>query len=293
MSRREKLQAAGAVVVRGEGAEREFLAVHRPKYDDWSLPKGKLEAGELPPVAAVREVAEETGTVVALDLPLGTTQYEVRGQPKRVHYWRASVMATVGHAPDLEVDRVRWIKVASAAASLTYPGDAELVAQAVAAPATTPLVITRHGKAMERKRWAHRDSARPITHRGRHQAREVAKVLTAFGVMRITSSSSNRCVATVLPYATQRHLPIERATILSEERGVDDRSGVGRFMEALARSCADTGIATVVCGHRPVLPHMLEGLGLPDEPFRTGESAIINVGADYEIHSVERIRTVT
>lgn len=289
---KERIQAAGAVVLRGAGEELEFLAVHRPRYDDWALPKGKLEGGELLASCAVREVAEETGAAVRLDLPVGATGYKVSGQPKRVHFWRARVEAMVAPVAGHEVDRTRWLPVGQATERLSYADEAALVTVAAATPPTVPLLITRHAKAMERKRWAHRDAARPITDRGRHQAREVSRVLTAFGVRRITSSSSNRCVATVLPYAALRHAPIERATILSEERGIDSPAAVAAYMQALARQVVDSGTPTVVCGHRPVLPAMLAGLGLPDEPFRTGESAVVNLGPDYEIRSSERIRTL-
>lgn len=289
---KERIQAAGAVVLRGAGDDLEFLAVHRPRYDDWSLPKGKLQAGELPVSCALREVSEETGAAVRLDLPLGATAYKVGGQPKRVHFWRARVEAMVAPVGGEEVDRTRWIPVGDASDELSYADEAALVGVAATTPITVPLLITRHAKAMERKRWAHRDAARPLTDRGRHQAREVSRVLTAFGVRRIASSSSNRCVATVLPYATLRHAPIERATILSEERGVSSPADVAAYMEVLARRAVDSGVPTVVCGHRPVLPAMLAGLGLPDEPFRTGESCVVNLGPDYGVQSAERIRTI-
>ncbi|GAB3712902.1 NUDIX hydrolase [Mariniluteicoccus flavus] len=289
----DRILAAGAVVLRGEGSFREVLVVHRPHHDDWSLPKGKLEGGELLPVCATREVAEETGAVVRLDIPLGTTDYKVKGRAKRVHFWRAGVETMVGAPQGPEVDEVRWVGLADVGDVLSYPAEAALVRAAAAAPPTTALIITRHGKAMDRKRWAHRDPARPITDRGRHQAREVARVLAAFGVRRIASSSSNRCVSTVLPYATLRHAPIERATILSEERGKDSPDEVGAYMRALARSAVDNAAPTVVCGHRPVLPAMLAGLGLPNQPFRTGESAVVHLTADYGVHAAERIRTLS
>lgn len=288
----ERIEAAGAVVLRGREGAHEVLAVHRPRHDDWSLPKGRLEAGELLPACAVREVSEETGAAVRLDLPLGTTSYQVGGRPKRVHYWRARVAAMVGHVPDDEVDEVAWLPVAGAADRLTHRDEAALVARAVAAGPTVPLLITRHGKAMERKRWAHRDAARPLADRGRRQAREVTKVLAAFGVDRIASSTSNRCVATVLPYATQRRSPIERASILSEERGADDARGVGECVRELARAAVDTQLPTVVCGHRPVLPAMLAGLDLAYAPFRTGETMVVNLRPDCTVAAVERIRTI-
>jgi 8-oxo-dGTP diphosphatase len=119
------VRAAGGVVVR-DGA---VLAVHRPRYDDWSLPKGKLEDGESWEHAALREVREETGVDCRLVRELDDDRYtDSRGRPKHVRWWLMDVVALDAHEPDEEVDAVRWVPLAEAAALLTYTHDRGLVA---------------------------------------------------------------------------------------------------------------------------------------------------------------------
>jgi 8-oxo-dGTP pyrophosphatase MutT (NUDIX family) len=128
------VRAAGGVVTRpGPGGDAagplEYLVVHRPRYDDWSLPKGKLEPGESLEDAARREIAEETGVQVELGDVLPTSQYVDRhGRPKVVHYWRMTPVGAQAWAPGEEVDETRWIAVAEAATLLTYEHDRRLVA---------------------------------------------------------------------------------------------------------------------------------------------------------------------
>ena len=111
MSKSIKIRAAGAVVLRGEGDDREVLAVHRQRYDDWSLPKGKGKVDELAPHTAIREVLEETGYSVRLGLRLPSMRYQVSKGPKKVEYWRAEIVEEVGFEPSNEVDRVRWMPI--------------------------------------------------------------------------------------------------------------------------------------------------------------------------------------
>lgn len=129
------VRAAGGVVARSGDGGLQFLVVHRPRYDDWSLPKGKLERGESPEAGAVREIAEETGVVVRLGDPLPDHEYIDRhGRPKVVHYWQMTPVDDVRWAPNDEVDETRWITAAEAATLLSYENDRRLVAQVAAAP---------------------------------------------------------------------------------------------------------------------------------------------------------------
>jgi 8-oxo-dGTP diphosphatase len=118
-----QVEAAGGVVER-DGL---IAVVHRPRYDDWSLPKGKLEAGESFEQAALREVEEETGLVCELGDELARVRYrDGRGRPKLVRYWLMTV--TGGEfAPNDEVDELRWLGPGDAGALLSYPHDRELV----------------------------------------------------------------------------------------------------------------------------------------------------------------------
>jgi 8-oxo-dGTP diphosphatase len=120
-----RVRAAGGLVVR-DGT---VLVVHRPRYDDWSLPKGKLEDGESFEEAALREVREETGVECRLVRELDDDHYsDPRGRPKHVRWWLMEPVALGGHEPDEEVDAVRWLPAADAVAVLTYAHDRGLVA---------------------------------------------------------------------------------------------------------------------------------------------------------------------
>ncbi len=135
--------------------------MHRPRYHDWSLPKGKVDAGEHVTETAVREVLEETGLVVALRRPLPLQTYKVDGVPKQVHYWRAVVVDEPPFVPNDEVDKIRWLSIDKAVARVTRPDDASLVKLADDPPGT-PFVVLRHGNAMKRVDWSGDDVDRPL-----------------------------------------------------------------------------------------------------------------------------------
>lgn len=125
-----EVEAAGCVVLRGDDGDREVLVVHRPTYDDWSLPKGKLDAGEDHATAAVRETAEETRVDVTLGRELPEVRYrDGEGRAKRVRYWLAEPVEgrPRQREPDDEIDDARWMTVGRALELLTYQHDRDLV----------------------------------------------------------------------------------------------------------------------------------------------------------------------
>jgi 8-oxo-dGTP pyrophosphatase MutT (NUDIX family) len=123
----DRVDAAGGVVVRGG----ELLLVHRPRYDDWTLPKGKLDAGESFEDAAVREVQEETGLRCRLGRELPSIQYEVGGRPKLVRYWLMSPEDEAAFVPNDETDEVRWVAPQEALALLSYDRDRDVIRAAL------------------------------------------------------------------------------------------------------------------------------------------------------------------
>jgi 8-oxo-(d)GTP phosphatase len=199
----DAVRAAGAVVWRPAGSGAQVVLVHRPKYDDWSFPKGKLEPGEHVVLAAVREVAEETGLAVTLGRRLPYVQYDNGGVPKRVDYWAATVAAEASpFEPNSEVDEVSWQSASRASIRLSYERDVGTLAEFRAGAAqTVPLILLRHASAGSKADWPNGDISRPLDAAGAEDTLTLAPLLRCFGAARVVSAPAERCVATVRPYA--------------------------------------------------------------------------------------------
>lgn len=269
MTKKHKIIASGGVVLRKKDGKQQVLLIHRPSYDDWTLPKGKGHPDELHPETAVREILEETGVKARLGLRLPSTTYTVSKGPKISHFWRASVAGKNRFRPNREVDRIRWVDVEKADKVLSFEDEADVVRVAVESPDSTALLLVRHGKAMARKFWSGPDQKRQLSGRGREQAEALVSLLGAFGVRRAVSSSSTRCTATLKPYAKKAGLKVKGVDLLTEEYGADHPAEVAEFMSGLRSGLT---VPTAVCGHRPVLPHMFRGLGTEPRPMVVGES---------------------
>lgn len=259
--------------------QQQVLLIHRPGYDDWSLPKGKINTDEYLAGCAARETLEETGVTPRLGLPLDRIGYPVGAGYKTVTYWRAEVITRQPRTPDAEVDRNKWMSVSRALATISYPDEAQLIEQAVALPATVPVLVARHAKAMLRKFWTGRDQARPLDSRGRRQSELLVPLLQAFGVQRAVSSSSARCMQTLKPFAKAAKLDIEGWTTLSEEQSRDTPRAVTTLMQRLVAETVESGTPLAICGHRPVLPLMFEALGVPARPLLPGAVLIAHLDA--------------
>ena len=277
MSKKPRVIAAGGVVLRTHPHKgRQVLMIHRESYDDWSLPKGKGLSDELLPETAIREIREETGVTACLDLRLPTQKYTVAKGLKATHYWRAGVVEQRPRKPDKEVQKVKWFSIDEALAQLSYEADREVVRAALEMPSTNVLMIVRHGKAMLRKDWTGPDQRRRLGGRGRKQALRLMDLLDAFCIERLVSSSAARCVQTLEPYADSRRLPIRKVDLLTEEEGAEHPKRVSRFMAELKEGLDRP---TAVCGHRPVLPAMYEGLGLVAKPMVVAEAVALHLDA--------------
>ena len=263
------VRAAGAVVTRKGG---DVLLVHRPKYDDWSFPKGKLDPGEHSVTAAVREVAEETGLDVRLGPALAAQRYRMsNGRWKSVDYWTARVVGhddVSGYRVNDEIDAVEWVEWSAAMRRLTYPYDRETLTEArPLRRRTRALVVLRHGKARARGGWRKDDRLRPLVQLGEAQAQRLVPLLAAFDVTSVHSSSSLRCVQTVSPYVHTTGWPATLYDELSEEGAAVEP--VVELVDALLAG----GESAVLCTHRPVLPAVLDALAGAGRLPRAGRDA--------------------
>jgi 8-oxo-dGTP pyrophosphatase MutT (NUDIX family)/phosphohistidine phosphatase SixA len=281
--------AAGAVVLRRESGRTQVLVVHRPKYDDWSFPKGKLDPEEAARTAAVREVLEETGVHIRLGPPLADQAYLFgpgQDRTKVVHYWVGRARGehdVTSYVPNEEIDDVRWVDVDDAEGLLSYSRDRDTLIEAVPfARRTHPLIVVRHAHAQDRKTWKGDDRERTLTPFGEHQAGLLPPVLEAYGVERLVSSSSRRCWTTLAPYALATEKEIEVTDALSEEEATEGR--VTDEVDWLV----DLGEAIALCSHRPVLPLVFDALMI-DPPSLPTAGAVVVHHRQGRIVALERI----
>jgi 8-oxo-dGTP pyrophosphatase MutT (NUDIX family)/phosphohistidine phosphatase SixA len=274
--------AAGALVWRVRDGELQVLAVHRPRYNDWSWPKGKLSKGETLPQCAIREVAEETGRNIVLGQPLPTLRYPIgAGKQKVVRYWAAQVVSgeskavrarpPVKSAPKHEVDRVRWLTVEQAKNKITFKDDLrplEVLAEAYALDRleTRSFVLVRHARAKRRRAWPGTDEERPLTKAGERRSRAIVPLIAAFGVTHAASSPAKRCVDTVLPYAQAAGLEVKTIGALTEP---DHAEQPLRTAEVMVNLLGKRG-NRAVCVHRPTLPTIVEMVRASTRPYTRG-----------------------
>ncbi|WDZ88044.1 NUDIX hydrolase [Micromonospora cathayae] len=248
----------------------EVCLVHRPRYGDWSLPKGKLEPGEHPLLAAVREVAEETDVRAVPQVRLPSSTYHSEGRPKVVDYWSMRAVGDGGFLPGTEVDDVRWLPVDAATELVSYPHDAEVLrAFAALPPVTGTVALVRHAHAGSRGTWSGPDTARPLDATGWAQARTLARLVAVLRPVRLLSASARRCVQTLHPLAELLDLPIEVDRTLNEPEPGQQR--VEQALAAAARltELAASGAPAVVCSQGKVIPPALAQLTGRADDFGT------------------------
>ena len=276
----EEVRAAGGVLWRPAAAGGiEVAVVHRPKYDDWSLPKGKLDPGEHPLLGALREIREETGYAGLPGRPLGSSAYSVlldgREVPKTVRWW-AVCEQEGAFAPGDEVDELRWLAADDAGRLLTAGRDAAPLRLLVeAGTQTATVLLVRHARAGDKRSWDGDDDQRPLDDDGRRQEQALARLLLPYRPARLLSAPLARCVDTLRPLGSATGCPLELDPVLSASAFSDDPLRTVQRLQALVRD----GRTTVVCSQGEVLPEVLRELAeggrcaLPSAP-RTPKGSV-------------------
>lgn len=258
------IHAAGGVVWRqaanGNGGSVEVAIIHRPRYDDWTIPKGKLNPGEIELEGAVREIAEETGYRVTVGRPLGEVNYIKDGRPKTVRYWAMRAEGGI-FTPSREVDELRWLPVPEAIRLITVDRDRDLLKTFSSGPASTKaILLVRHATAGSRADWDGPDARRPLDEGGHQQADALVWLLTRFDIREVVSAPPLRCMQTVEPVSAAVGLAIRQEAVLSE----DDYYGREEEAIALLRSIGTAGTGTVLCSQGGVIPNLLTRLAHTD-----------------------------
>jgi 8-oxo-dGTP diphosphatase len=259
---RSMVVAAGGVLWRGDPACPEVALVHRPHYDDWSVPKGKTKAGEHLLVTALREMTEETGHVVRVGPRLTTVRYLVtsggRAATKVVTYWSMRC-AGGSFQPNREVDQLEWLPVDAAHRRVTSATDRVVLDTFVHTRRDTEsLLLVRPGPTTLPARRPKADPAtRKLNRSGRDQAAALVPVLEGFGVTDLRSADLPACVDMLAPIAAATGLTVRRepnltrAEFLGNEQRIADRL----LMDAVSNE------TLVVCGQQQVISGLLAALG--------------------------------
>lgn len=264
-----EILAAGAICWRLHKGHLQVLLIHRPRYDDWSFPKGKLDDGETLPECAAREVGEEIKVKVRLGMPLPITRYEVpkkskngtRQVPKAVWYWSAEILSGRPKPDAEETDEVRWASPEEARQLLTNEGDVAPLEELerlhdTNSLRTVPFIVLRHAKAKPRSSWQKAESERPLAATGKRQAKAVERLLTPWRPRQIHSSPWKRCAESIAPYVKKHRHKIKYRKPLTEKRARQDPAKTASRI----RRCLEWVHPSLLCTHRPVLPIVLEQL---------------------------------
>jgi 8-oxo-(d)GTP phosphatase len=276
--------AAGAVLWRpnGDPASPEIALIHRPRYDDWSLPKGKVDPGETEPVTAVREVHEETGYSSHLGRRLAAVSYPVEQGIKKVRYWAAR-RVDGEFSPNAEVDELKWLPVAEALKQLEYPHDRKVLRRFAKQPVNTKTVlIVRHGTAGSKSRYKGDDRKRPLDKHGRAQAESLVGVLLSFGADVLYAADRVRCQQTLEPLAEELGANIHSESLLTEEGYAESRKAARhRILEIAA-----TGGTPVICTQGKVIPDLIawwcerDGVRPDKSRNRKGSTWVMSLAGD-------------
>ena len=300
--------AAGAVCWRIVGGKVRILLVHRTQHKDISLPKGKVDPGELLPQTAVREIAEETGLTVGLGAPLGEVRYKIpSGRDKIVYYWSAEVDAhaleTARFRPNDEIDSLEWVSISKARNRLTYPHDVDIIDVFAerwksGRARTFALIVVRHGKAVPAEAWDGPDSTRPLLLRGTNQAAQIAPSIAAYLPEKILTSTAVRCVATISPLAALLGIKPKETAGLSQDAFESDEATIAEILAKRMKSKA----TVVLCSHGPVIPEIIREIAtLTRTPLTTdvasmaglstGEYSVLHIASEHPRSGIVAMET--
>ena len=253
--------AAGAVLWRGEDNDPsniEIACIHRPRYDDWSLAKGKVDPGESLVGTAVREIKEETGFDVRLGKLIGKTVYPVKNSTKVVYYWTGEVVGGEFEANE-EVDEIRWLPLDEAKKIMSYDLDRQVLKKAekrFGIPTTARILYVRHARAHDREKWSGDDNLRPLDKKGRRQSEMLVPMLAPFHPDRIYSAVPDRCQTTVAPLADELNLPVEVDARFGDDAWLSDMVGAQKAITEVI----EQGGVSVVCARGEVIPNIVAWL---------------------------------
>jgi 8-oxo-dGTP diphosphatase len=295
----DRIRAAGGVVWRGDGRPRIAL-IHRDRYDDWTLPKGKVKVGEHDVCGAVREVREETGATVAVGRRLVEIDYVVgsggdvatvrpsasdgaAGVPKTVRFW-AMRYVSGDFTANVEVDELAWVPLDRARHRLSYDSDRRVLDAFEAEPVPRAvIVLVRHAKAGKRSQWGGEDRLRPLDETGRRQARRLATFLSAFAPARVVSADRVRCVQTVEPFAKAAGVDVEITETFADEGFVADPERARAELIEVAKSVP----AAVICSQGTAVPGLVADLAGFDSVSARKGSAWVLCFADDAVPSAD------
>ena len=250
--------AAGALVWRKSKEKKiEIAVIHRPKYNDWTIPKGKVELNESSIACAYREVIEETSLETEFGMYLGEVKYQSLDGPKQVSFWSAQVVKENTFTPNSEVDEIKWVEAAKAAKFLSLDSDREILSKFNKLKyESKPLVLLRHAKALSRDEWQGDDDDRPLDSLGQMQAKRLLSIYQAFNLEQIHTSDAIRCYDTVEPMAKALGLRLEVSNNLSESAFKKDKEDAFDY----ARDLIKSDKRALLCSHNPILPKVLNKL---------------------------------
>lgn len=276
----ESIWAAGCVVARvGDDGEPEYLVAHRPRYDDWSLPKGKLNKGETFLDAALREVEEETGIPVKKPRPVGSVGYLTKGDNAKVVKWWLVKPRDGSFKANTEVDKIKWLSFDKAVEKLSYKNDKAVLDRAndmqLERSAGT-IHLVRHASAGTGNEMDPSDANRPLDKIGQKQRKAIRNLLMNHPVTRIGSSNFTRCVETVQPLAELLGIPVEREVALIE--GSHPHRTVGLIHDLQQE-------AAVLCSHGDVIGDLIGHL--------FAEGVPMNGPMEWHKGSIWTLRTIS